>query len=298
MIKMLWTFITFILTTNTVQSVIQEASSDAKFEKIVQCGGHSNHFSSGCKAEKCERSVIDGLFSDVDIEKLHEIAVKGMNQRPTLGGPTILDINTGYIRDSNGLENLFMKDEDIFSSDDFSHYSSIISRLKNHVMQQFHLSELYFTAPTFITRIDSRGEWEPQEIHDEYWHVHADMNNTAHYQYSGLLYMSTFEKDFQGGRLHFVSPDDFSAVEDTVEPRAGRAVVFTSGSENPHFVERVTGGQRFVLAFWFTCVPEREFEIFLDGRAHTVFRWRVKDSLEKQRRKQQRQKQRSDSSEL
>lgn len=37
------------------------------------------------------------------------------------------------------------------------------------------------------------------EIHDEYWHTHADMNNTAHYQYSGLLYLSTYLRDFTGG---------------------------------------------------------------------------------------------------
>ena len=28
-------------------------------------------------------------------------------------------------------------------------------------------------------------------------------------------------------------------------------------------------GNRFVLAFWFTCDPSREFQIFLDGNAHT-----------------------------
>ena len=38
-------------------------------------------------------------------------------------------------------------------------------------------------------------------IHDEYWHTHIDRNNTPHYHYSGLLYMSTYEKDFTGGSL-------------------------------------------------------------------------------------------------
>ena len=33
----------------------------------------------------------------------------------------------------------------------------------------------------------------------------------------------------------------------TVSPRAGRAIVFGSGAENPHRVSRVTGGTRFVL---------------------------------------------------
>lgn len=42
-------------------------------------------------------------------------------------------------------------------------------------------------------------------IHDEYWHPHADMNNTAHYHYSGLLYMSTYEKHFTGGTLIIIT---------------------------------------------------------------------------------------------
>lgn len=35
--------------------------------------------------------------------------------------------------------------------------------------------------------------------HDEYWHPHVDRNNTPHYHYSGLLYMSTYKEDFDGG---------------------------------------------------------------------------------------------------
>jgi hypothetical protein len=37
------------------------------------------------------------------------------------------------------------------------------------------------------------------EIHDEYWHPHVDHNNTGHYHYSGLLYMSNYGLDFTGG---------------------------------------------------------------------------------------------------
>jgi hypothetical protein len=45
----------------------------------------------------------------------------------------------------------------------------------------------------------------PLEIHDEYWHKHADHNNTEHYHFSGLLYMSEYEKDFEGGELRWRS---------------------------------------------------------------------------------------------
>ena len=62
-----------------------------------------------------------------------------------------------------------------------------------------------------------------------------------------------------------------TVIEQTVEPKAGRVVIFSSGKENPHYVDRVTSGNRYVLAFWFTCDPERKFEIFLDGKSHTAF---------------------------
>ena len=38
--------------------------------------------------------------------------------------------------------------------------------------------------------------------------------------------------------------------EQVIEPRKGRVVIFTSGKENKHYVERVKFGQRFVLSFW------------------------------------------------
>jgi hypothetical protein len=61
-------------------------------------------------------------------------------------------------------------------------------------------------------------------------------------------------------------------IEETiVEPRKGRLILFSSGLENYHRVERVLSGQRFVLAFWFTCDAAKRFEIYLDGQAHIAF---------------------------
>ena len=66
-----------------------------------------------------------------------------------------------------------------------------------------------------------------------------------------------------------------------IEPRAGRVVIFSSGHENPHKVERVLSGQRFVLAFWFTCDKRRAFQVFLDGAAHSAFSEEFADDLKK-----------------
>lgn len=258
----------------------------------------------GCLPTSCSRHVMDGVFEEADITALHKIAEKGMSSRgPSLGGPTILDINTGFVRDTKGLENLFTRDEanKIFTEDDFAHYGKIITKLRETVTTTMDIDELYFTAPTFITRLDGDTDWQPQEIHDEYWHPHADRNNTAHYHYSGLLYMSSKGEDFTGGDVVFYNADsemkhprnnedvdlarkgvfNFVEEEQRVEPRAGRMVIFTSGHENPHKVERLMSGKRFVLAFWFTCDERRAFQIFLDGAAHNSFSQEFASDLKK-----------------
>ena len=250
----------------------------------------------GCVSSFCGRRVVDDLFSHDDIAILKGIVEKGMGSRAKLGGPTILDINTGFIRDSKGLANLFLQPEagtsSMYTEEDFAHYGSIIKRLKGAVSAHFGLDTLYFTTPTFITRLDGNATWEPEGVHDEYWHRHVDRENTEHYHYSGLLYMSDFGTDFTGGLLHFYSASTPSEVELTVEPRAGRVVIFTAGSENPHMVERVTSGDRLVLSFWFTCNVKREFEIFLDGAAHVAFSEKTKAQLLRQQQQQQQQQQR------
>jgi len=161
-----------------------------------------------CYSNDCLRYVGDNIFDKDDITNLLNIAKKGMNTRSrvTKGGPTILDINTGYIRDTEGLINLFGEDynkdinDQIYTTYDFAVYGEIINKLKNLVSTKFNIQNLHFTAPTFITKLDGNPTWEPNEIHDEYWHTHVDMNNTEHYQYSGLLYLSTFNQDFTGGK--------------------------------------------------------------------------------------------------
>lgn len=132
--------------------------------------------SSECRCEYCGRRVMDGAFNDSDVSKLHEIVTKAMSHRVVQNnGPTILDINTGYLRDTDGLDNLFykeMKKNAIYSVDDFAHYGNIIRKLKDLVMDSFSVSEMYFTSPTFITRLRALdSNWEPKgrvNMHSRY----------------------------------------------------------------------------------------------------------------------------------
>jgi hypothetical protein len=77
-----------------------------------------------------------------------------------------------------------------------------------------------------------------------------------------------------------------------MEPKAGRVAIFSSGVENTHFFEQVLSGQRFVLSFWFTCYPEKQFQIFLDGQAHVAFSHKFRDHMNKKQQERKEENQR------
>lgn len=159
-------FVVLLVCLTTVRSFEEIKVSDiANFERKLACHepfDPQNTLKPSCTPETCKRKIIDDIFSEDDIDILHSIAEKGMATRESVGGPTILDINTGYIRDSRGLDNLFMKSSAVYASDDFAHYGRIIHKLRQVVMDSFSLEKVYFTAPTFITRLDSSKNWKPQ----------------------------------------------------------------------------------------------------------------------------------------
>ena len=79
-----------------------------------------------------------------------------------------------------------------------------------------------------------------------YWEAHVDQDNKQAYDYSALVYFEDGGVDFEGGALIFEDGE-------TVLPRRGRLVAFSSGPENGHRVARVERGARTALALWFTC---------------------------------------------
>ena len=85
------------------------------------------------------------------------------------------------------------------------------------------------------------------------------------------MYLSDYGIDFEGGLFDFVETSDEETTESTIVPTSGKLISFTAGSENPHRVNIVRGGERFVLSFWFTCDEKRGFGNFLDGSAHAHF---------------------------
>ncbi|CAK4726278.1 hypothetical protein LEN26_015056 [Aphanomyces euteiches] len=245
-----------------------QSLAPARIRWNVTCSNQYNPFIQGChKRSKCGRALRDNFVSQDVVQQLRDIADHGMQGRSTLGGPTIMDINTGYVKDGNGLINLYRQNPPVkFTTEQYTLYRDVIEKIRRAVMEEFQLSSLHFTAPTFLTRLIGNESWTPAELHDEYWHAHVDKNNTAHYDYSGLLYLADYGVDFTGGLFAFID-----AKNTTVEPARGRLMMFTSGMENLHEVRRVETGARYLMSMWFTCDPRKRFHNFLDGKVHDHF---------------------------
>jgi len=98
--------------------------------------------------------------------------------------------------------------------------------------------------------------------------LHTDEATHAVYHYSCVLYLSTQGHDFTGGSFVWNDPPadggDGPRVLTPYAPVRGSAVIFSSGWENMHQVERLESGTRFAVPCFFTteAVPEASLDHF------------------------------------
>ncbi|KAA0157292.1 hypothetical protein FNF27_05019 [Cafeteria roenbergensis] len=215
----------------------------------------------------------------------------GQTPLPLLDGPSIVDVNTGFARHSVlGLQGLYRDlgkkrkpttERFVLNQLHRTLYQRVGRTLESLLTSEFGLSELHFSAPTFVARLQGSAAWRARDVHDEYWHPHVDRNNTAHYHYSALLYLAEGGgEDFSGGEFQFMDPEG----NFTVVPRAGRVVIFTSGQEHLHRVRPVTQGVRYAISMWFTCDAAMAMPQFLDGKMHNTFHAKREAGKKRQRR--------------
>ena len=138
-----------------------------------------------CGERPCDRVVIDDWLPPAEIDALRDIARRGAaaaDAAAAAGGPTIVDINSGFVMAPGArLVNLYQSKRKPFGSEDYELYRSVIRRLKAEVEAAFpRASALYFTAPTFLTRLSGENAtWEASEPHDEYYQWHAARRSTS-----------------------------------------------------------------------------------------------------------------------
>ncbi|XP_030840381.1 2-oxoglutarate and iron-dependent oxygenase domain-containing protein 3-like [Strongylocentrotus purpuratus] len=206
-----------------------------------------------CAPKLCGRGVMDTIVSEKEAKQLVEVAKKGLSYGGSNGGASILDLHSGALSKGDSFINIYQYIEqknlgNVFSSEDIRLYRKVADKIKVAISARFQIpgQKIYLTHPTFFSRMNSK---KAKTLHDEYWHPHVDKKTYETFDYTSLLYLTDYDVDFKGGRFVFI--DD--KANSTVEPKLGRLSFFTSGSENTHFVEKVTSGTRYAITVSFTC---------------------------------------------
>lgn len=210
-----------------------------------------------CAPQKCGRVVSDSVVAAEETDALLNLAKRGLALSHSDGGASILDLHSGSISLGKKFVNVYklleQKGTTLFSDHDLKVYKQVKDKIRSLISFQFGIrpDALHLTHPTFFSEMTVRPA---VTVHDEYWHVHVDKEQYGSFHYTSLLYLTDYNADFGGGRLVFV---DGSRGNATVEPKKGRVLAFTSGSENPHYVEKVNKGVRYALTVSFSCDPSK-----------------------------------------
>ncbi|XP_064462859.1 2-oxoglutarate and iron-dependent oxygenase domain-containing protein 3-like [Ornithodoros turicata] len=233
-----------------------------KFQAVTCSNDYINesHLFPECVPRRCGRVASDSVVTPEEVTKLRQIVQNGMALSRSSGGASILDLHSGSVSHGEGFVNIykFAKKKGVqypFNEEDFQLYRQVKDKVHTLVSHQFAVppKHLYLTHPTFFSEMTDR---EARTVHDNYWQIHVDKETYGSFHYTSLVYLSDYGQDFEGGRLIFVS----DAGNATVEPKKGRIVSFTSGSENPHHVEKVMRGVRYALTVSFSCDPAKAIE--------------------------------------
>ncbi|XP_065358231.1 2-oxoglutarate and iron-dependent oxygenase domain-containing protein 3-like [Calliphora vicina] len=207
-----------------------------------------------CVPTKCGRFVADKLVEAKEVEILLDMAESIIGLAGSSGGASILDIHTGALSYGEQYLNFYKMPEakKLLKPEQLTVYNLVKGKIKLAIAEQFGIepSNLFLTSPTFFSRLTNVTA---KNIHDEYWHEHVDKETYPSFHYTSLLYLTTLNKDFKGGRFIFVDGIDKNRTTSAIEPKKGRVSAFTSGFENRHHVEKVTEGSRFAITISFTC---------------------------------------------
>jgi len=194
--------------------------------------------------------VTDTLISEDEALSLLKIAKKGFSYGGSDGGASILDLHSGALSKGTDFINLykFADHRNILTDGDYKVYRDVKDKILQTMAMEFGSfpNKLYLTHPTFFSKLNSKPA---KTEHDEYWHKHVDKETYESFHYTSLVYLTDYGKDFWGGEFVFVD----KKYNMTIQPKLGRLSIFTSGSENPHYVEKVTSGERYALTVSFTC---------------------------------------------
>ena len=82
-------------------------------------------------------------------------------------------------------------------------------------------------------------------------HYDAEVSKSNHY--TVIIFLGSMNRHFTGGKFSFVDIENQRKKNVVVEPKAGRTIGYTAGSENMHILEKITDGVNYFITLSFTC---------------------------------------------
>lgn len=189
---------------------------------------------SNCVPKTCGRFVSDSLVSPKENDILLEMTKKIFIDDTKIGGITLYDLHRG-----------------LFTKEEYLTYRIVKSKIQHAIADTFGIVEtsIHLTSPTFISRLTNKTVPSGHE----YWIPHVDKIKYKTFHYTSIVYLNDFSRDFEGGRFIFIDGKDKNRTTSALEPKKGRTLLFTSGSENLHNVEKIVKGVRLAMTVSFTC---------------------------------------------
>ncbi|XP_066420141.1 prolyl 3-hydroxylase 1 isoform X2 [Molothrus aeneus] len=259
-----------------IETLVEEkAKESADMSKFIREGGplvyEGASVTMNSKAlNGSQRVVVDGVLSAEECRELQRLTNAAASAGDGYRGKTSPHTPSETFYGVTVLKALKLGQEGKVPLHSAYLYYNVTEKVRHMIESYFRLEvPLHFSYSHLVCRtaIDEKQEGRSDNSHE----VHVDnciLNAEAllcvkeppaytFRDYSAILYLNG---DFEGGAFYFTELDAKTETAE-VQPQCGRAVGFSSGSENPHGVKAVTKGQRCAIALWFTLDPrhsERE----------------------------------------
>uniref|UniRef100_A0A8C2Y8B1 procollagen-proline 3-dioxygenase n=1 Tax=Coturnix japonica TaxID=93934 RepID=A0A8C2Y8B1_COTJA len=282
-----------------IETLVEEkAKESAEMSKFIREGGPLLYEGASVTMNSkslngSQRVVVDGVLSAEECRELQRLTnvSTGMLKGDGYRGKTSPHTPSETFYGVTVLKALKLGQEGKVPLQSAHLYYNVTEKVR-HMMESYFRLEvpLHFSYSHLVCRtaIDEKQEGRSDNSHE----VHVDnciLNAEAlvcvkeppaytYRDYSAILYLNG---DFEGGAFYFTELDAKTQTAE-VQPQCGRAVGFSSGSENPHGVKAVTKGQRCAIALWFTLDPrhsERE-RVQADDLVKMLFRTQEVDLMQ------------------
>ncbi|RNA33503.1 2-oxoglutarate and iron-dependent oxygenase domain-containing 3-like [Brachionus plicatilis] len=198
-----------------------------------------------CAPKNCFRYFTDFLISENEGKTLLKMAHKGWLQTDDSDSASFLSVEKGTIINGNSVTKL---KENLYSEEELLTYKNVKQSILNHVKTKFGVKNLYLTNENQFTKLSNNN---PKSEQSKYWIPKIDKNDREWQQYSVILFLNDFMADFYGSREVFENLN--SSMILTIQPKLARVLVYSPGSENKHFFERLEYGISYAIRIPLTC---------------------------------------------